>query len=123
MAEKREQINVDKITFKVLNGIADPSFIPYTENYKYLVVTNDGSYEKHDKKKCYLLAKYFQYYVWNFGEIPSYDKLKEYLGIKTDKAFNKYIVAMDKHWQWIETIYIKPKWKIRFKKMRLQVRG
>lgn len=123
MAEKREEINVYKIVFKPLNGFVDPGSTPYTENYRHSILTNGGSYEKHDKKKCYLFTMYFQYHVWNFGEIPSYDKLKEYLEIKTDKAFNKYIIAINKHWQWVETIYIKPKWKIKFKKMRLQVRG
>ncbi|BAH05464.1 hypothetical protein [Clostridium kluyveri] len=123
MAKKREEINVDKIIFKPLNGFVDPGSTPYTENYRDLILRNYESYEKDDKKRCHLFTKYFQYHIWNFGEIPSYDKLKEYLEIKTDKAFNKYIVAINKHWHWVETIYIKPKWKIRFKKMRLQVRG
>lgn len=59
MAEKREEINVDKIIFKALNGFVDPGSTPYTQNYRHLILTNDGSYEKHDKKRCHLFTKYF----------------------------------------------------------------
>ncbi|OAA84707.1 hypothetical protein [Clostridium ljungdahlii] len=125
MRKKREEINLDKITFKVLKDFVEPDCTPYTENYMDLLLkNNDETYErKHDKTKCQILTRYLQYHVWFFGEMPDYDKLKECVKIKTDEAFNKYIIALNNHPEWIEIIFIKPKWKTRFREMGLQVRG
>jgi hypothetical protein len=122
--EKREELDLTKITFITFNQIVSPDSTPYSPIFNKLILSvNNEAYEKHEKGKCHLFTGYFQYHVWNYGEIPSYDKMKEYVGIKTDKTFNKYIAAINKHNEWVSEIYIKQKWKTRFKKMHLTVKG
>lgn len=121
--KKREELDLTKITFVALSDFVLPNCTPYTQKYRNLILDIDTNYEKDDKGRCHLFTMYFQHHVWKYGEIPFYDKMKEYLNIKMDKTFNKYILAVNQHSQWTEEIYIKPKWRTRFKKMHLNVRG
>lgn len=120
---KREQLDLTKITFTTLNEIIPPNSVPYSNNFREMMWDIDTFYEKDDKGRCHLFAAHFQNHVWKYGEIPSYDKMKEYLNVKMDKTYNKHILAINKHSKWIEEIFIKPKWKTRFKKMHLNVKG
>lgn len=114
---RKEVINTQKLNFVTLNAYVPPSGTPYSKEYQKLLVA-----ENFDRR-AWKLTRYFQYHVWNYGEIPSNDKLKEYLQIKTDTTLNKYIIALRKNPDWMKIIFIKPKWKTRFKKMGLQVNG
>ncbi|MGH4125303.1 MAG: hypothetical protein ACREV6_20500 [Clostridium sp.] len=124
MVTKREELNLDKTVFRIVGRHVNAGWVPYSKNYYEEMHNTTKEYDcRDDKGKCISLTGHIQHHLWDFGEIPTYDQLKEYINVKMDKTMNKHIIAINNNFEWISELLIKPKYKTRFKKRGYKVEG